>query len=85
MAIANVKPPRREMQRCIARFENLQRCDTGLPDIWVMDSKVQFIDDLKPMQDTQILRVRGIEGVEWAVPLYKGLLKARLADGSFQT
>jgi putative ABC transport system permease protein len=59
--------------------------DTSLPDIWVMDPKVQFIDDIKPMQDTQILRVRGVEGVEWAVPLYKGLLKARLEDGTFQT
>ena len=59
--------------------------DTGLPDIWVMDAKVQFIDDVKPMQDTQLLRVRSVEGVEWAVPLYKGLLKARLDNGSFQT
>lgn len=59
--------------------------DTGLPDIWVMDPNVQFIDDVKPLQDTQILRVRGVAGVQWAVPLYKGLLKARLSDGSFQT
>lgn len=59
--------------------------DTSLPDIWVMDSKVQFIDDIKPLQDTQLLRVRGVEGVGWAVPLYKGLLKARLHDGTFQT
>src|SRR3954467_15759082 len=59
--------------------------DLSLPDVWVMDSKVQFIDDIKPLQDTQLLRVRGIEGVEWAVPLYKGLLKARLESGEFQT
>jgi putative ABC transport system permease protein len=59
--------------------------DTGLPDVWVMDPKVQFIDDLKPLQDTQLLRVRGIQGVQWAVPLYKGLLKARLDNGTFQT
>ena len=59
--------------------------DTSLPDIWVMDPKVQFIDDIKPLQDTQLLRVRGIEGVAWAVPLYKGLLKARLENGTFQT
>jgi putative ABC transport system permease protein len=58
--------------------------DTGYPDVWVMDPKVQFIDDIKPLQDTQLLRVRGIEGVEWAVPLYKGLIKARLYDGTFQ-
>jgi len=59
--------------------------DLGLPDIWVMDPKVQFIDDIKPLQDTQLLRVRGVKGVDWAVPLYKGLLKARLEDGTFQT
>ena len=59
--------------------------DLGLPDIWVMDPKVQFIDDAKPMQDTELYRVRGTEGVEWAVPLYKGLIKARLEGGNFQT
>lgn len=59
--------------------------DSGLPGIWVMDPKVQYIDDLKPLSDTELLRVRGIEGVRWAVPLYKGLLKARLQNGLFQT
>src|SRR3954465_2874359 len=59
--------------------------DLSLPDVWVMDPKVQFIDDIKPMQDTQLLRVGGIEGVDWAVPLYKGLIKARLDNGTFQT
>jgi putative ABC transport system permease protein len=59
--------------------------DTGLPDIWVMDPKVQFIDDIKPLHDTELYRVRGVSGVDWAMPLYKGLLKARLYDGTFQT
>lgn len=59
--------------------------DVGLPDIWVMDAKVQFVDDIKPLQDTELYRVRGISGVEWAMPMYKGMLKARLADGTFQT
>jgi putative ABC transport system permease protein len=59
--------------------------DISLPDIWVMDPKVQFIDDIKPLQDTQLFRVRAIEGVEWAVPLYKGLQKARLPNGNYQT
>jgi putative ABC transport system permease protein len=59
--------------------------DTGLPDIWVMDPKVQFVDDIKPLQETQLLRVRGVEGVEWAMPLYKGLIRARLDSGDFQT
>ncbi len=59
--------------------------DTSIPDIWVMDPKVQYIDDLKPLKETESLRIRGIKGVAWAVPLYKGLLKARLPNGAFQT
>jgi putative ABC transport system permease protein len=59
--------------------------DLGQPDIWVMDKKVQFIDDIKPMQDTELYRVRGVSGVQWAVPLYKGLIRARLENGTFQT
>jgi len=59
--------------------------DLGLPDIWVMDPKVQFVDDIKPLQDTKLYLVRGVAGVKWAMPLYKGLLKARLDNGSFQT
>lgn len=58
--------------------------DSGLADVWAMDPKVQFVDDIKPLQDTQLLRVRGVEGVDWAVPLYKGILKARLDNGNFQ-
>ncbi len=58
--------------------------DTALPDVWVMDPKVQFIDDVKPLRDTMLQRVRGVPGVEWAVPLYKGLIKARLENGNFQ-
>ena len=59
--------------------------DTSLPGIWVMDPKVDFIDDVKPLRDTDLYRVRGVEGVEWAMPLYKGLLQARLDNGDFQS
>jgi putative ABC transport system permease protein len=59
--------------------------DVGLPDIWVVDPQVQYIDDIKPLQATQVFRVRGVEGVQWAVPLYKGGLQARLPHGAFQT
>jgi putative ABC transport system permease protein len=58
--------------------------DAQLPDIWVMDRKVQFVDDMKPLQETQLYRTRSIEGVEWAVPMYRGFLRARLDDGNFQ-
>ncbi|MCC6227620.1 MAG: FtsX-like permease family protein [Phycisphaerales bacterium] len=58
--------------------------DMGQGDIWVMDPKVQQIEDIKPMQDTELFRVRGIQGVGWALPLYKGLIRARLDNGQFQ-
>ncbi len=58
--------------------------DSGLADIWVMDPRVQFVDDIKPMQDTELYRVRSVPGVEWAVPMYKSLLRARLENGNFQ-
>jgi putative ABC transport system permease protein len=58
--------------------------DLSQPDIWVMDPKVQFIDDVKPLQDTELFRIRSVRGVEWGVPLYKGLLKVRLEDGNYQ-
>jgi len=50
-------------------------------DIWVMDAKVKSIDDSKPMTDGQLGRVRSVEGVAWAVPLYKGSISARLENG----
>ncbi|MEX0586078.1 MAG: ABC transporter permease [Pirellulales bacterium] len=53
-------------------------------DIWVMDKNVQFIDDLKPMSDNELQRVRGVEGVDWAVRFYKGLGRAKLDNGSYQ-
>jgi putative ABC transport system permease protein len=59
--------------------------DVGLPDIWVVDPQVQYIEDIKPLRDTEVLRVRGTEGVEWAVGLYKGTLRARMDDGTFQS
>jgi len=59
--------------------------DVGLPDIWVMDPMVQFIDDSQPMLDTELYRVRGVQGVEWAVPLYKGSTRVRQSNGQLVT
>lgn len=59
--------------------------DTGQGDLWVMDPHNEFTDDRKPILDSALLRVRGVEGVEWAVPLYKGFIRTRLADGGVVT
>jgi putative ABC transport system permease protein len=54
-------------------------------DIWVMDPNVRFVDDVKPISENDLYRVRGVEGVAWAVRLYKGLTRARMpGTGKFQ-
>ncbi|HMO01382.1 MAG TPA: FtsX-like permease family protein [Oligoflexia bacterium] len=58
--------------------------DTPEPDLWVMEPKVQFVDDIKPMAISRLWQVKGIDGVEWAVPLYKGIVRVRLEGGTFQ-
>jgi len=55
--------------------------DVSQPDIWVMDPLVQQVEDSKPMLDTQLYRVRGIKGVAWAVPFYRGGQKVRTSSG----
>lgn len=59
--------------------------DTSQPDIWVMDASVQFVDDIKGIKETALYRVRGIENVDWAVPMFKGLIAAKLRSGIYQT
>jgi putative ABC transport system permease protein len=59
--------------------------DTGQPNIWVTDPTVQYIEDIKPLKDTDLYRVRSIDGVDWAVPLYKGTIQSRLHNGTVQT
>jgi putative ABC transport system permease protein len=56
--------------------------DVSLPDIWVMDPGVQFVEEHKPIRDTDLARVRGVAGVEWAAPMYKAITIGKLPDGS---
>jgi putative ABC transport system permease protein len=55
--------------------------DTADPDVWVMNPQLQFTDDHKRMADTTVDRVRGVPGVKWAVPMFKGFLQAHMPDG----
>lgn len=51
--------------------------------IWVTDPSVAQVDEVKPLPDTAVARVRSIAGVEWAVPLFKGVYRARLDNGEY--
>jgi putative ABC transport system permease protein len=53
-------------------------------DIWVMDPSVQFIDDITPMSESALYRVRGVPGVAWAVRLYSGKARAQFQEGNFK-
>ena len=55
--------------------------DAGRPDVWVMNPEMEFTEDGKRMQDTDLYRVRGVKGVRWAVPMFKGLVNVRLRNG----
>lgn len=55
----------------------------GAP-VWVVDAKVEQANEIIPMRQIEVERVRSVPGVAWAVPLYIGIEQARLADGSFQ-
>jgi len=52
--------------------------------IWVVDPKVEQVNEIKPLRDTDVSRVRSVTGVEWAVPMYWGVLQSRLPDGTFK-
>jgi putative ABC transport system permease protein len=52
--------------------------------VWVTDSNINQVEEIKPLADTTVNMVRSVPGVEWAVPLYKGLQRARLRDGNYE-
>lgn len=58
--------------------------NTNMP-VWVMDPKVEQVNDVKPMRDTDLSRVRSVNGVGFAVPFYFSLQQARLYDGHFKS
>lgn len=52
--------------------------------IWVADAKLDQVNDSKPLRDTDVFRVRSVDGVAWSVPLFQGNLQARQIDGTFK-
>ncbi len=53
--------------------------------IWVVDRKVEQANEVKPLRDTDVSRVRSVTGVAWAVPLYTSVHSAKLSDGNFKS
>jgi len=55
--------------------------DVADVDVFVMDPRVQFIDELKPLTENDLYRVQGVPGVAWAVRFYKGQGRLKLDVG----
>lgn len=58
--------------------------DTPTPNLWVMDPEVEHHADNKALLDIELQRVRSVEGVAWAVPMFKRFVQVRLPSGSLR-
>jgi putative ABC transport system permease protein len=60
-----------------------QILDVTDAEVWVMDPQTEYWEQTKPLKDTDLTRVRGVPGVQWAVRLFKGTPVARALNGRF--
>lgn len=67
----------------LMRRTSSQIIDTTSADIWVMDQRQRNVDDIRPMPESRLHRVRGVTGVEWAVRLSKSMVRVRTLSGDF--
>jgi putative ABC transport system permease protein len=51
--------------------------------IWVTDRGIGQVAEPKPIPDTALTRVRSVPGVEWAVPMMRNIVRARLDTGDY--
>jgi putative ABC transport system permease protein len=58
--------------------------NVGAP-IFVVEERVEQINEINPLRDTDVSRVRSVTAVRWAMPLYSGIQRVRLESGSFKT
>jgi putative ABC transport system permease protein len=58
--------------------------NVGAP-IFVVEERVEQINEINPLRDTDVSLVRSVSAVKWAMPLYSGIQRVRLENGSFKT
>ena len=58
--------------------------DVREADIWVMDPSVTTVDAPFALRETALQRVRGVEGVEWAVPFFRANVQVRTREGTLE-
>lgn len=61
-----------------------QIVDVVEADLWVMDPKTRYVEEVEPLRQIDLQRVRGVPGVAWATPLFRGLARAKTPAGEFR-
>ena len=56
--------------------------DVRQAQVWVMDSRVKQVDQSEPLSDQALYRVRGVEGVGWAVPYFRSTATLKTTQGN---
>jgi len=53
--------------------------------IYVVEAAVDQVNETNALRDTDVSRVRSVSAIRWAMPLYSGIQRVRLDNGSFKT
>jgi putative ABC transport system permease protein len=61
-----------------------QILDVQDAEMFVMDARTQYMDEVRSLSANDLYRVRSVPGVRWAVPLYKSQPRAQAPDGTFR-
>lgn len=67
------------MLRCSSQINDMKEVD-----IWVMSPQVTYIDEVRNLPPSALLRVKSVAGVKSAAPLYKSLNILRSQEGTLQ-
>ncbi len=68
----------------LMRWTTATLLNTNIP-VWVVDPNVEQVNEVKPMRDTDLARVRSVSGISWALPFYFSIQQARLYNGKFKS
>lgn len=68
----------------IMRWTSSTVMNVGAP-IYVVEERVEQVNETNPLRDTDVARVRSVSAVGWAMPLFSGIQRVRLGSGEFKT
>jgi putative ABC transport system permease protein len=68
----------------LMRLTSSQVREVECADIWVMNPGVRHVDDVNPLSEGDLYRVRGVPGVAWAVRFYKGMARGQFPRGNYK-